>query len=36
MNRNRLAILPGLTHYTMISPQLTEPRSLSSTRLEMP
>jgi hypothetical protein len=24
MNRNRLAILPGLTHYTMISPQLTE------------
>jgi len=22
MNRNRLAILPGLTHYTMVSPQL--------------
>lgn len=24
MNRNRLAILPGLTHYTMISPQLAQ------------
>jgi hypothetical protein len=24
MNQNRLAILPGLTHYTMISPQLAE------------
>ncbi len=24
MNQNRLAILPGLTHYTMISPQLAD------------
>lgn len=24
MNRNRLAILPGLTHYTMITPELAE------------
>ncbi len=24
MNQNRLAIIPGLTHYTMISPQLAE------------
>jgi hypothetical protein len=22
MNQNRLAIIPGLTHYTMVSPQL--------------